>query len=178
MKLCELDWCDKKYHAKGLCQAHYYRTKKGLPLEKPLKGTIKTCTLDWCDNKYHSNGYCVGHYKRWRKGSSLEEPMSSWREAEDGYRRILGDGYVLVKDSKRNNGGRKGWIQEHRLVMEEHIERELYPHENVHHKNGIRDDNRIENLELWSKAQPLGQKVEDKLEWCKEFLNQYGYKII
>ncbi len=39
--------------------------------------------------------------------------------------------------------------------------------------DGIRDDNRIENLELWSKAQPSGQRVEDKIKWCKEFLKEY-----
>ena len=41
----------------------------------------------------------------------------------------------------------------------------------------IRDDNRIENLELWCKAQPAGQRVEDRITYYIEFLNTYGYKV-
>jgi hypothetical protein len=57
--------------------------------------------------------------------------------------------------------------------MEEYIGRKLFDHENIHHKNGDRSDNRIENLELWSKSQPAGQRVRDKLLWAKELLATY-----
>ena len=65
-------------------------------------------------------------------------------------------------------------ITEHRAIMMQLLGRDLEDHENVHHINGVRDDNRPENLELWSKSQPSGQRVVDKIEWATDLLAFYA----
>lgn len=58
--------------------------------------------------------------------------------------------------------------------MEAMLGRPLVRKETVHHKNGKRNDNRPENLELWTKAQPAGQRVADKVAFALEMLSLYA----
>jgi len=91
-----------------------------------------------------------------------------------GGRTVSEGGYILVlrPDHPRAHG-RPGYVYEHIIVMEGILGRPLGSDEQVHHKNGIKDDNSIDNLELWDRSQPNGGRVSDKIEWALELLKKY-----
>lgn len=116
------------------------------------------------------------HYKRFERSGSYDDPKPREGHSEllPGYTRVNHDGYIrLVNYGVLDGKGNPLRIMEHRAVMEDALGRTLTPEENVHHKNGVRSDNRLENLELWVKMQPSGQRVEDLVDWAKEVLERY-----
>lgn len=80
---------------------------------------------------------------------------------------------MSVASHPRRSGSNRQ-VGKHQLVMEDHIGRILYPGETVHHLNGIRDDNRLENLELWASNHPPGQRVDDLIEHAVFILKRYA----
>lgn len=145
---------------------------RGEPLRplRPREGArLKTCTFDGCNKPHKGNSLCSGHNYQMKKYGELQ-PIKYQKPGEwgDWFRHKSG----YIRRTRRVNGKPETQIQ-HRLIMENHLGRSLLPEENVHHKNGIRDDNRIENLELWISSQPSGQRVEDILSWAKEIIRRY-----
>ena len=83
-------------------------------------------------------------------------------------------GYVMIKDREHPRGAKSGYVFEHILVTERMLGRFLLPDETVHHRNGLRADNRPENLELWTRPQPSGIRAQDALVWAREVVRLYG----
>lgn len=91
------------------------------------------------------------------------------------------NGYIHIWEPEHPNaniGRNKAYVAEHRKVMSDYIGRPLRNDKTVHHKNGNRSDNRIDNLELWTKNHPSWQRVDDILKWAKMFLELYGLEVI
>jgi hypothetical protein len=116
----------------------------------------KHCRNQFEDRSHGSRSriYCS------RRCANLANPGKN-QISEPGNRRfVVGkSGYVMVSFPD-------GGVQlEHRAVMERILGRKLKKGETVHHKNGIRHDNRPENLELWSKNHGAGQRDNDRDIW-------------
>lgn len=82
-------------------------------------------------------------------------------------------GYVMVRAPDHPRARASKYVFEHILVAEELLGRYLEPDESIHHRNGVRDDNRPENLELWTRPQPAGIRVSDAIEWARTILARY-----
>lgn len=174
---CRVEGCRGKRKSRGYCQTHYVRILRGNDLEAPVnfKNPGATCRADGCQRPAKSVGYCVTHYARHYRGIGMDAPVRKKTPGEwSNWSVSSRDGYV--RRFKVEDGNRSVQAQ-HRHVMELHLGRELLPGENVHHINGVRHDNRIENLELWSSSQPSGQRVEDKLAWAREIIALYGDEV-
>jgi len=83
-------------------------------------------------------------------------------------------GYVLVYDPSHPNTRSNGYVREHTKIMSNHLGRPLLTGELVHHRNGQRADNRLENLELWIVGHPRGQRVTDQVSWAMDILKAYA----
>jgi hypothetical protein len=171
---CTVAGCANLAEARGLCRGHYLqllRTGKW-PVAAFSSRTRVLCWVLGCDRLAHANTLCPTHYRRLANHDDVRAdepilPVLGLGFLKHGYR------IVPIRRELRHLTNGRTPAEEHRFVMALHLGRPLLPNEVVHHRNGIRTDNRIENLELWSKAQPSGQRVEDKVAFAVDLLRRY-----
>lgn len=165
---CKINGCKgAKHKGHGYCDYHYGRWKAGKEIDVPKRrhNPGAKCDVEGCDKIADSLGFCVKHYARMKK---YGDPTKKGKSRERGTGREWHDtphGYIVRYEPENPNAGPNGQVYQHRHVMSEMIGRPLRKDENVHHKNGNRSDNRPENLELWTKGQPAGQRVQDRVKW-------------
>lgn len=161
--ICGFSDCGRPEESRGYCSAHAAQDREGRPLT-PLRTVVRLpkrpdglCAGPDCTSKAVSGALCKRHRAEYVKTGEMTAIDRSPKRTLDEK-----TGYVWL-------GGR----HEHRIVMEEMLGRALLPGENVHHKNGVKHDNRPRNLELWVTFQPAGQRPEDLLDWADEIIRRY-----
>lgn len=95
-----------------------------------------------------------------------EKMAQSKRINGSGHTKKRKDGYIAVYYPMHPKSNKDGYIMQHHLVMEKHIGRYIKDDEVVHHINGIKDDNRIENLKLMTFREHAGLHMKER--WKKK----------
>jgi hypothetical protein len=180
LRLCSVDRCERAATERGLCHGHYLRVVRTGELrpDRPLGRRVNTvCQVDGCLRRAELRELCRPHANRKRKHGDVQ--------ADKPIREVAGVGFdshgywhVPVPPELRHLSGGRTPYPEHRLVMAMMLGRPLFDDESVHHRNGDRHDSRPVNLELWTRWQPAGQRIGDRVRHALELLDRYAPELL
>lgn len=177
-KCCDIGKSKKKTKVK---RCKYCGKKFKVRLSTIKKGYGKYCSRKCVlsDPQYQralrKRGFQKGHSYGFGKKRPQCWGDKHWRWK--GGRNKQNNGYIMVLARNHPHANRNGYILEHRLVMEKKLRRHLKRWEIVHHKNGIRDDNRIENLELYNiHLMNIKTQQEKEIDRLRKILDEHKIK--
>ncbi len=177
---CAVGGCGRVAASRGWCHGHYLRWRRtgDVQAETALRRSPRgSCSVPGCARDHQSSGLCEPHRQRLRSTGAIEpgrplRGLPTGAHLSHGYRR------VMVTPDERWLVGGATTAAEHRLVVARLLGRPLTAQESVHHRNGDRTDNRPANLELWSRFQPTGARVQDQVAWALEVLRRHAPELL
>lgn len=172
-------FCSRRCGVHSRVQRLREAQERGEPVpRKHVWRSGRACGLEGCDRPEHASRLCSAHYWRLKKHGDVFAHIPVRHRQPNGTVQTTVYGYQHVYRPAHPNANSTGMIFVHRLIMSEHLGRALLPTETVHHRNGDKLDNRVENLELRIGAHGMHQSVDDRIADAVRILKEYAPHLL